>query len=62
MSESDSLFKSFEQTEFSKAERNRVGNIVTMKLSEIKKFADVSFPEDKGFLKKFFDFFGRSGE
>lgn len=41
-------------------ERVRVGNIVTMKLSEIKKFARVNFADDKNFLQKIVSFFSRS--
>ena len=41
-------------------ERTRVGNIVTMKLSEIKKFARVTFADDKNLLQKFFSLFKRS--
>lgn len=38
-------------------ERKIVGNVVTMKFSEIKKFANISFDEEKNFIKKFIDFF-----
>ena len=41
-------------------EKNIVGNIVTMKLSEIKKFARVSLTDDKNFLQKFFSLFSRN--
>ncbi len=41
-------------------ERIRVGNIVTMKLSEIKKFARVTFADDKNLLQKFLSLFSRN--
>ena len=41
-------------------ERVRVGNIVTMKLSEIKKFARMSFADEKSFLQKIFSLFNRN--
>lgn len=40
-------------------ERIRVGNIVTMKLSEIKKFARLPLSDDKNFLQKIFSLFSR---
>lgn len=40
-------------------EKNIVGNIVTMKLSEIKKIARVSLTDDKNFLQKIFSLFSR---
>ena len=41
-------------------EKNRVGSIVTMRLSEIKKFARLSLTDDKNFLQKIFSLFNRS--
>lgn len=41
-------------------ERIRVGNIVTMKLSEIKKFARISFTDEKNFWQKIFSIFNRN--
>ena len=38
-------------------ERKLVGNVVTMKFSEIKKFANISFDGEKNFIKKLVDFF-----
>ena len=37
--------------------KNSIGNIVTMKLSEIEKLSDLSFSEEKSFFKKFFNLF-----
>jgi len=41
-------------------ERIRVGKIVTMKFSEIKKFARISFTDEKNFLQKIFSIFNRN--
>ena len=41
-------------------EKNRVGSIVTMKLSEIKKFARLPVSDDKNFLQKIFSLFSRN--
>ena len=41
-------------------ERVRVGNIVTMKLSEIKKLARVTFADEKNFVQKILSLFSRN--
>ena len=40
-------------------ERIRVGNIITLKLSGIKKFARILFTDEKNFLQRVFAMFGR---